>query len=205
MRTLAPTLILTLALATGVQAAPTALDRAAAAVNGMEANFTHRFTAKGFKNAQVETGSVLFGSLPSMRWSYAKPEQKVFVFDGTNSWFYVPADRQVTVSRINEARKRELPFLLLGDPAARDKHFIVKQQTRNGAIVTTLQPRDKNATIRTVTVTIAPSTNLIQRIDYTDRDGNQTSFELSGYHRRPAAAGSFTFTPPSGVQVIRAD
>src|SRR5688572_5099873 len=174
--------VLVLATSLGA-AAQTELDRAATAMSGMEASFTHRFTAKGFKTSQVESGSVIFGSLPRMRWSYSTPEKKVFVFDGTNSWFYVPADRQVTQGRVTDARKREVPFLLLGDAAARDKHFVVKQQNRGKNVVATLQPRDKNALVRTVTVTIAPSTHLIQRIDYTDRDGNATSFEFSGYHR----------------------
>lgn len=186
-------------------AAPTALDRAATAMSGMEANFSHRFTAKGFKTSQVENGTVVFGSLPQMRWSYSSPEEKLFVFDGTNSWFYVPGDKQVTTGRVTDARRKELPFLMLGDPQARERVFIVKQQSRGGNIVTTLQPRDKSSIIRTVTVTIAPSTNLIQRIDYTDRDGNQTSFSFSGYHRRAATAATFTFAPPAGVQVIRAD
>lgn len=194
-----------LVLATSLSAAPLELDRAATAMSGMEASFTHRFTAKGFKNAQVESGSVVFGSLPAMRWSYTKPEQKLFVFDGTNSWFYVPADKQVTQGRVTDARKRELPFLLLGDPAAREKHFVVKQQNRGGNVVTTLQPRDKNAMVRNVTVTIAPSTHLITRIEYTDRDGNRTSFDFSGYHRRAASADTFKFAPPAGVQVVRAD
>jgi len=185
--------------------AQTALDRAATAMSGMEASFTHRFTAKGFKTSQVENGSVVFGALPAMRWSYRSPEEKLFVFDGSQSWFYVPADKQVTLGRVTEARKRELPFLLLGDPKARDKHFSVKQQKRSGAIVTTLQPRDKGALVRNVVVTIAPSTHLIQRIEYTDRDGNRTSFDFSGYHRAAASAATFTFNPPAGVQVVRAD
>jgi chaperone LolA len=188
-----------------LNAATLELDRAAAAMSGMEASFTHRFTAKGFKTSQVENGTVVFGTLPRMRWSYTSPEQKLFVFDGTNSWFYVPGDKQVTTGRVTDARRRELPFLLLGDPVARERVFVVKQQSRGGNVVTTLQPRDKSSIIRNVTVTIAPSTHLIQRIDYTDRDGNQTSFSFSGYHRRAASADTFTFAPPAGVQVIRAD
>ena len=187
------------------EAAQLELDRAAAAMSGMEASFTHRFTAKGFKTSQVENGKVVFGTLPKMRWSYTSPEQKLFVFDGTSSWFYVPGDRQVTTGRVSDARRRELPFLLLGDPVARERVFVVKQQKRGGNIVTTLQPRDTTSAIRNVTVTIAPSTHLIQRIDYTDRDGNQTSFSFSGYHRHAASAATFTFAPPAGVQVIRAD
>ncbi|HEX2061360.1 MAG TPA: outer membrane lipoprotein chaperone LolA [Thermoanaerobaculia bacterium] len=205
MKTTAFVLMSALLLAVPAQAATFELDRAAAAMSGMEASFTHRFTAKGFKNAQVESGTVVFGKLPAMRWSYSKPEEKLFVFDGNNSWFYVPADKQVTVGRVDDARKRELPFLLLGDAAARDQHFVVKEQKRGNAIVTTLQPRNKAAAVKSVTVTIAPSTHLIQSIAYTDRDGNQTQFSFSGYHRRAAPAGTFTFAPPAGVQVVRAN
>jgi chaperone LolA len=185
-------------------AAQTELDRAAAAMSGTEASFTHRFSAKGFKKPQVESGSVVFGDLPAMRWSYAKPEKKTFVFDGSNSWFYVPADKQVTVSRVDAAQKRELPFLLLGDPAARNQHFVVTEQKKGGKVVTTLQPKNAGSAIRTATLTINPSTHLIERIDYTDRDGNQTSFSLAGYRRRAVNAAMFRFDPPAGVQVVRA-
>jgi chaperone LolA len=186
-------------------AAPIALDNAARAMSGMEASFTHRFTAKGFKTSQSESGSVVFGTLPRMRWSYTAPEAKTFVFDGTNSWFYVPADKQVTTGRVTEARKRELPFLMIGDPASRDRAFVVKEQKRGNSIVTTLTPRDKGSIMRSVTVTIAPSTNLIQSIEYADRDGNRTSFTFSGYHKRAAGADTFRFAAPAGVQVINAD
>ncbi len=198
-------LISLLLVASSVAAAEIELDRAAAAMSGMEASFTHRFTAKGFKTAQVESGSVVFGDLPKMRWSYSRPEEKLFVFDGTTSWFYVPGDKQVTLGRVNDARKREMPFLLLGDPAARERHFAVKQQNRGGSVVTTLTPRDKAAVVRSVTVSVDPSTHLIRSIDYTDRQGNRTSFSFSGYHRRAASAGTFRFDPPAGVQVVRAD
>ncbi|MDQ3282824.1 MAG: outer membrane lipoprotein chaperone LolA [Acidobacteriota bacterium] len=199
------TILAALLFALTTQAAPIELDRAAAAMQNMEATFTHRFTAKGFRNAQVESGSVIFGALPAMRWSYTSPESKLFVFDGSNSWFYVPSDKQVTVGRVTDQRKRELPFLLLGDPSAREKFFNVKQQTRGGSIVTTLEPRGGASEVRSVIVTITPATHLISRIEYTDRSGNRTSFDFSGYHRRAATAETFRFAPPAGVQVIRAD
>lgn len=200
------TLITALVLASlSASAAPLALDNAARAMSGMEASFTHRFTAKGFRNSQVESGTVVFGELPRMRWNYTRPEQKLFVFDGATSWFYVPSDRQVTMGRVTDARRRELPFLLLGDPAARDRAFVVQQQKKGANFVTTLRPRDKAALMKSVTVTITGATNLIQRIEYTDRDGNRTSFDFSGYHRRAASADTFRFSPPAGVQVINAD
>src|SRR5437763_17148236 len=88
------------------------LDRAAAALAGTEAQFTQRFTPKGFKNSQIDSGSVVFGTLPMMRWTYSRPEQKIFVFDGSHSWFYLPAEKQVTMTTIDEQRRSELPFLV---------------------------------------------------------------------------------------------
>ena len=181
------------------------IDDAARAIIGKEASFTQRFTPKGFKNAQVESGSVLFGSLPMMRWSYTSPEEKLFVFDGSKSWFYVPADKQVTVASIDEARKRELPFLLVGDAAARARAFNIKEQRKGSSVITTLQPRESSAMIRNIVVTTSASDHLIQHIEYTDREGNHTSFDLGGYHLRSASAELFRFTPPAGVQVVSGD
>jgi chaperone LolA len=139
-----------------------------------------------------------------MRWSYTAPEPKQFVFDGSKSWFYVPADKQVTVGVLDDARKRELPFLLIGDPAARDRYFVVKETQHGGSVVTTLQPRDRAAMIRDISITSDASSHTISRIDYGDREGNRTSFELSGYHPAAAGAETFHFTPPAGTQVVNA-
>jgi len=181
------------------------IDNAVAAMSGMEATFTQRFTPKGFTNSQVESGSVIFGTLPMMRWTYTKPEEKVFVFDGNQSWFYVAADKQVTVSTLDDRRKSELPFLLIGDPAARERLFIVNESTRGGSIVVSLQPRSASAAIRNITLTIAPNTHLIQQLQYSDREGNRTVFEFSGFHRRLMSPDLFHFTPPLGVEVVSAE
>src|SRR5256885_5307443 len=176
------------------------IDNAVSVMSGMEASFTQRFTPKGFTNSQVESGSVIFGTLPMMRWTYTKPEEKVFVFDGTNSWFYVAADKQVTVAQIDDRRRSELPFLLIGDPASRERLFAVKES----ANTVTLQPKSGTGAIRNVTLTIAPATHLIQQLEYSDREGNRTVFEFSGYQRRATAADVFRFTAPAGVQVVNA-
>jgi len=197
MRTLSFVLILFLS---AVAASASEIDNAAAAVTGTEASFTQRFTPKGFTRSQVESGSVIFGTLPMMRWTYTKPEEKVFVFDGTNSWFYVAADKQVTVASIDDRRRSELPFLLIGDPAARERLF----EVRESGNVITLQPKTASSAIRNVRLTIAPNTHLLQQLEYSDREGNRTVFDFSGYQRRAVTPDLFRFTPPAGVQVVNA-
>ncbi len=181
------------------------IDNAASSITGMEAQFTHRFTPKGFKTSQVESGSVLFGKLPMMRWSYVRPEQKLFVFDGTRSWFYVPSDRQVTVADLDERRRSELPFLFLGDAQSRNQHFVVREQRRGNRITTTLEPRTAAAQIRRVSIVSNAQSHLIESVEYADREGNRTAFAFSGYHPARATADAFRFTPPAGVQVVNAE
>lgn len=197
--------LVVLAVTASADAQQNSLDMAARSMAGMEATFTHRFAPKGFKTAQIERGTVAFGKLPAMRWSYTAPEKKLFIFDGATSWFYLPADKQVTIARVDDTKKRELPFLLIGDPKARDRHFVVKQQKGGGNVVTTLTPRDKAATIRQAAVTTNAENGLIQRIAYTDRQGNTTTFDFSGYRRSTAGADAFRFAPPAGVQVVIAN
>ncbi len=195
--------MLTLIL-TAVIANASTLDNAAAAMTGTEASFTQRFTPKGFTRSQVESGSVIFGTLPMMRWTYTKPEEKVFVFDGTNSWFYVAADKQVTVASIDDRRRSELPFLLIGDPAARERLFTINESNRGGSVVVTLQPRSASSAIRSATLTLAANSHLIQQLEYSDREGNRTVFDFSAYQRRAVTPDLFHFTPPAGVQVVNA-
>ena len=195
--------VLFLTLLLSVSAAPSEVDRAAAALPGTEARFTQSFTPKGFKNSQSESGTVIFGPLPQMRWSYTRPEQKLFVFDGSRSWFYIPADKQVTVADLDAERRAELPFLIIGDPAARDRAFAVKETTRGNVVTATLQPRSAAAMIRNVVVSIDAATHFIRSVSYTDREGNQTTFSFAGFHKRATSPDLFKFSVPAGVQVVQ--
>src|SRR5687767_15345272 len=90
-----------------VEAAST-IEQALSASAGMQADFVHKFRPHGFKADQVERGRVTFGPAPRMRWEYVRPEAKTFVFDGSTSWLYFPADKQVTITRLGDKEKREI-------------------------------------------------------------------------------------------------
>jgi chaperone LolA len=179
------------------------LDRAAASLPGTEARFVQSFTPKGFRNSQTESGLVVFGTLPLMRWEYQQPEAKLFVFDGVQSWFYLPEDKQVTVSKLDDARRRELPFLILGDAAERSRAFDLTERQEHGAIVASLQPKAASSMIRDISITISRSDHTIQKVQYADREGNKTLFSFSAFRKHAADAETFRFVPPPDVQVVR--
>lgn len=196
------TTILVIAVLSVFHAQASELDRSVAALPNSRAQFIQHFTPKGFRSGQTESGSVIFGLAPLMRWSYVRPEEKLFVFDGTRSWFYIPAEKQATASTLDESKRSELPFLVLADPAARARNFSVNESRRGRSVITTLRPREATSTIRSIVVTTDPASHLLQRLAYVDREGNETAFDFSSFQRISAPPETFRFSPPAGVHVV---
>ncbi|MHB0968604.1 MAG: outer membrane lipoprotein chaperone LolA [Thermoanaerobaculia bacterium] len=178
------------------------VDLAIPALTGYEADFVQKFTPKGFRNPQIEKGSVTFGKLPRMRWSYVSPEAKTFVFDGETSWLYTPAERQAYRKKLGAADKAELPFLVMSSGQAMTRAYTVRERKSGGAITVTLKPRAANSALREITLTTAAADHRIRRLEYADRQGNRTVFEFSNYRKASTDATTFTFRPPGGVEVV---
>lgn len=180
-----------------------ALEQTLASMSGTEANFTHKFLARGFKKEQIERGKVIFGSTPRMRWQYSNPEPKEFVFDGLTSWLYTPSEQQVVVSQLSEEERRALPFLFLNDAVATRTNFVITERRSRGATTTTLTSKKASDNIRQIVITAGDRDRFVRKLEYSDRGGNRTTFEFSAHRRRTVPAGTFQFTPPAGVDVVR--
>ena len=205
MKKILTALLFTGLLTTGVASAQngTAVARAIGAMSGTQADFVQKFTPRGFKNAQVESGAVVFGPSPQMRWTYAKPEKKTFVFNGTTSWFYVPSDRQVTVNQLTEKDRAELPFLLLADSRSLAANYNVKESRKGDTVTTSLTSKSSGSMIRQISVTTSARDHMVRSLEYADRQGNRTVFQFSGFRKVASDPAQFTFVAPAGVQVVR--
>lgn len=195
--------IAALAVASVGAAAQSEVSRAITAMSGQQARFVQKFTARGFARPQVESGTVVFGPSPRMRWTYTTPEQKTFVFDGTTSWFYVPSDRQVMVNQLTDVERRSLPFLLLADARSVASNYAVTESRRGGMISTRLVAKDPGAMVREIVVATSAANHLVSSLEYQDKQGNKTVFEFSNYATAAISPASFAFDVPAGVQVVR--
>lgn len=191
-----------LAATSAFAAAGDAIRLTLRALDGSEAQFTQKFTPKGFRQAQVETGSVLFGSVPQMRWTYRVPEAKIFVFDGRTSWFYVPGEKQVTVNHLTQEERAALPFFVLADATASNRDYAVTERATRDGIVTSFKGRTPKVAVPDIVVTTGARDRTLRRIEYADRQGNRTIFEFSGFRKTAVQRGAFEFVAPAGVQVI---
>ena len=186
-------------VAVPVLAGPAHLTEAIRRLEGQEASFTQRFLPKGYKNEQVESGTVVFGESPKSRWDYDTPEAKTFVFDGTTSWMHVPADETVTIHKVSETDKARLPFVLLSSPADLAESF---DYTERGERMI-LTARNKDQLLSVIVVEVNEQSGVISQLQYEDQQGNKTTFELAGWRKATPAAETFSFDPPDGADVIQ--
>ncbi len=78
----------------------------------LEASFLERYTENG-RLTRLEAGKVYFERPGKMRWDYESPEKNVFLVDGKNAWFYVPADHTVTRVPAKRSTDWRTPLSLL--------------------------------------------------------------------------------------------
>ncbi|HXZ12260.1 MAG TPA: outer membrane lipoprotein carrier protein LolA [Candidatus Sulfotelmatobacter sp.] len=78
----------------------------------LKAAFFERFT-DGSGIVASESGTVYFSRPGRMRWDYESPEPKLFLVDGANVWFYVPADRTASRAKLKESSDWRTPLALL--------------------------------------------------------------------------------------------
>ena len=113
--------LLCAAVALALPVKATAPD-AAAIRHALEARYQHARTLKaaffeqysdGNGGVEAESGTVYFSRPGRMRWEYESPEQKLFLVDGKNVWFYVPADHTASHANLKESSDWRTPIALL--------------------------------------------------------------------------------------------
>ncbi len=96
----------------GVNKVRAALEARYQHARTLRADFFERYT-DGNGGASSESGTVYFSRPGRMRWEYESPEQKLFIVDGTNVWFYVPADHTASRAKLKESSDWRTPLALL--------------------------------------------------------------------------------------------
>jgi outer membrane lipoprotein carrier protein len=99
-----------------------ALDSINAIARAIQTHYAHARTLKaifyerysdGAGGESSESGTVYFSRPGRMRWDYESPEKKLFLVDGQNVWFYVPADHTVSRAKLKESSDWRTPLALL--------------------------------------------------------------------------------------------
>ncbi|HET8644986.1 MAG TPA: outer membrane lipoprotein carrier protein LolA, partial [Vicinamibacteria bacterium] len=150
----------------------------------------------------VESGVVSIKRPGRMRWEYQRPEKKLFVADGKTFYFYVPADRQVIVTR--PGGERGIPALLLAGRGGILTEFTVtlEKDAPAGRQRLRLVPRKPDPEVETVYMEV-DAQDRVRGIEVLDPQGNQSRFSFEDIRENVGLRdGLFQFRVPAGVEVV---
>ena len=175
----------------------------------LQAEFTELYRGAGMERS--ESGTLWLKKPGKMRWEYRSPTEKVFVSDGKDAWFYVPADRQ---ARKTSAKKLEdirspLAFLLgksklekelAGLSLAPDVSPIQADDVVLRGVPEALRDR-----ISQILLEIAPDRRIV-RILIEQVDGSSTEYRFNEQKENvPVADTRFEFRPPPGTETVEGE
>ncbi|HXK12368.1 MAG TPA: outer membrane lipoprotein chaperone LolA [Vicinamibacteria bacterium] len=151
----------------------------------------------------TERGVVWIKRPGRMRWEYKDPEAKLFVSDGRTFYFYVPADRQVTVSEQDGGRSLAARLLSGKGGLLDDFSASLDEPLEEGALRVKLVPRREDADVDRAFLDVEPS-GRIRAILLEDAQGNRTRFRFEGLRENTGVPDRlFRFEVPAGVEVVR--
>ena len=170
--------------------------------------------------ARRRSRALVYFSRPGrMRWEYESPEEKLFLVDGPNVWFYVPADRTASRAKMKESSDWRTPLALLtgkadlsklctsiqiADPSAEKGSEFDEKAVPQGNIVLLCIPRDSssNDTSSRVLFETDPDANLV-RVLIREAGHLETEFRFGNWKQNiEIPEGKFHFQPPPGVAIV---
>jgi outer membrane lipoprotein carrier protein len=183
-----------------------AVEARYAATGTLQATFLERYS-QGRNQIRVESGTVYFSRPGRMRWEYESPEEKLFLVDGTNVWFYVPADRTATRARLKESADWHTPLALLAGKTRRGALSRLCKRIEllsSSSEVRTLHclPKSKKAPFKEVILEV-DRTYRLGRVLIREPGGVETEFRFAGWRenvRLPEVM--FHFQAPKGVAIV---
>lgn len=165
-----------------------------------KASFSQVVAGKSGKK-QESSGSMAFSRPGKFRWSYEKPYQQLLVSDGVKLWSYDKDLEQVTIKKLGDALGNT-PAAFLAGSGDLEKNFTLSEPGKvEGVEVVDAVPKDKDSTFQRVRIGFVDK--LPKMMEVRDNFGQVTTLLFTGFERNPSLpAGTFTFVPPKGVDIV---
>jgi outer membrane lipoprotein carrier protein len=180
-------------------------------VRDFQAHFTQRYHRQIVGKVIEEKGIVAVKKPGRMRWDYLSPEEKLFVTDGTKSYFYVPEEKQVIVGRTASGSlglTSDSPLALLAGRSRLVEAFEVTfsdTKPQMGGVMLRLLPRHPQEDFDQIELEVEPSSGKVRRVVLVDSLSNRTEFVFENIKENQNLPDTlFLFTIPSGVDIVMA-
>lgn len=206
-----------LVLAAGVPVSPAGdiqslvdkVERHYESVRDFEGEFIQRYERRLLRRTVEESGKVAVKKPGRMRWEYRLPEEKLFVTDGSKSYFYLPMENQVMVSHDPEGAmgmEEGSPFELLTGKRRLTESFAFApsdSKPTEGGVVLRLEPLAPREEFENVEMEVRESDGRVLRVVLNDAQKNRTEYVFRNVRENVGVPEErFRFAIPSGVEVV---
>ena len=178
-------------------------------LRSLQSDFTEIYRGDGPE--RVESGTLWLKKPRKMRWEYRSPKEKLFISDGQDVWFYLPAERQLrkTALRKLDDMRSPVAFLLGKTKLENELQGLSKavDQSPLEAGNTLLRgvPQAMAGQVSEVQLEITPSGQIV-RIVLMEADGATTEFRFAGWKENLELSDNrFQFSPPPGVETVEGE
>jgi len=180
-------------------------------IKSLKGRFVQSLDSKSLGRSLTEEGRFCMKKPSRMRWDYEKPEVKLAILDGRDSWLYIPADREVYKGAIEDLEQSGAAALLLAGRLRLDTGFTARRLTPEqagpqgvaGAVAIELKPRRHSEEFDRLILAVEPDRVQIRRITVIDAIGGKMVFDLFDLDEDPVLSDDlFRFEVPSGVELI---
>lgn len=179
------------------------LQRRYSEIQSLRARFEQVVRDRIFE--QREKGRLLLKKPALMYWEYDEPTRKLFVADGEKSYFYVPRDRQVLVTRLDLSTWSSPLLLLLGETRFRNDFQITEVPSPDDKPQACLRftPLHSDPDFQEVVACASPDDLLVRYLRVVDPIGQVQEYYLTEIEENVSIPDSqFAFRIPPGVEVV---
>ena len=217
IRWLSPLLLLSSLMSTNADAIVKGIESRYQHARTLKASFLESYSEGGGRRV-AESGTVYFSKPGRMRWEYEAPESKLFIVDGTNAWFYVPADHTASRAKVRESSDWRTPIALLAGKAnlnqlcksiaLADFRGLGEESPAENPLSTedsVLRCEPKNGAsgqLKDVLIEVDPEDFLV-RVVIRQAGGIEMEFRFGNWQQNvPVEEAKFHFQPPPGVSIV---
>ncbi|HET9315220.1 MAG TPA: outer membrane lipoprotein chaperone LolA [Vicinamibacteria bacterium] len=184
----------------GAEALARRVDARQKGVRDLTARFVQSYRSGILGREVVERGTLAIKKPGRMRWEYKEPEKKLFVSDGKQFFFYVPADRQVIVKE--QAGEQGIPAFLLAGQGILDQFQVFPEPPLPGRERLRLVPRKADPEVERIYLDVDAEAR-VRAIEVWDAQGGHSRFQFEDVKENVGLPDAqFRFEVPRGVEVV---
>lgn len=176
------------------------VDARQKSVRDLTARFVQSYRSGVLGREVVERGTLAIKKPGRMRWEYKEPEKKLFVSDGKQFFFYVPADRQVIVK--DQAGEQGVPAFLLAGQGILEQFQAFAEPPLPGRERLRLVPRKADPEVERIFLDVDAEAR-VRAIEVWDVQGGHSRFQFEDVKENVGVPDAqFRFEVPRGVEVV---